>query len=180
MGSAGLYLEDYFEEQLKQIYPDKIFPGGMEEQMIPPLEDEIDEDEEEMMDEGVTPLEDQKPQSPVGNGIPPVEEDLPAEETTTVAEETKLQTEKAIDATSKDTDKKVKFEDEHRPPDVEVQLAKTPEQEQSSVAADSETKDRESPGSHEGKNPLLPTEKTADPPEAQKESAPAGTCKEEG
>lgn len=176
-----MYLEDYFEEQLKQVYPDKIFPGGMEEQMIPPLEDEIDEEEEEMMEEGVAPLEDQKPQSPVGNGIPPVEEDLPAEETTTVAEETKLETEKAIDVSSKGTDKKVKFEDEHRPPAEEVQQTKTPEQEvKSSVAADSETKDRESPGSHEEKNPLLPTEKTADPPEAQKESAPVGTSKEEG
>uniref|UniRef100_A0A8D3B891 RING-type E3 ubiquitin transferase n=1 Tax=Scophthalmus maximus TaxID=52904 RepID=A0A8D3B891_SCOMX len=47
VGSAGLYLEDYFEEQLKLVYPDMIFAGGREEQMIPPLEDEIDEEEEE-------------------------------------------------------------------------------------------------------------------------------------
>ncbi|CAF96112.1 unnamed protein product, partial [Tetraodon nigroviridis] len=26
VGSAGMYLEDYFEDQLKQIYPDKVFP----------------------------------------------------------------------------------------------------------------------------------------------------------
>ncbi|XP_068163101.1 transcription intermediary factor 1-alpha isoform X3 [Antennarius striatus] len=89
VGSAGLYLEDYFEEQLKQVYPDKVFPGGREEQMIPPLEDEIDEEEEEeMMDMGLTPVEDDKMQGLLGEGIPPVEEDLPStEEEATAAEE---------------------------------------------------------------------------------------------
>uniref|UniRef100_A0A4W6FJ43 RING-type E3 ubiquitin transferase n=1 Tax=Lates calcarifer TaxID=8187 RepID=A0A4W6FJ43_LATCA len=64
VGSAGLYLEDYFEEQLKLVYPDKVFPGGREEQMIPPLEDEIDEEEEEMMEQGAAPAEGDKAQSP--------------------------------------------------------------------------------------------------------------------
>uniref|UniRef100_A0A8C2XR18 RING-type E3 ubiquitin transferase n=1 Tax=Cyclopterus lumpus TaxID=8103 RepID=A0A8C2XR18_CYCLU len=93
VGSAGLYLEDYFEEQLKLVYPDKVFPGGREEQMIPPLEEEIDE-EEEMTAQGMAPMEDDKPQSPAGTGIPPVEEDLPAlEEATAPAEEERSETE---------------------------------------------------------------------------------------
>ncbi|XP_029317686.1 transcription intermediary factor 1-alpha isoform X2 [Cottoperca gobio] len=88
LGSAGLYLEDYFEEQLKLVYPDRVFPGGREEQMIPPLEDEIEE-EEEMMEEGMAPIEDDKPQSPAGEGIPPVEEEVPPveEEVPPVVEE---------------------------------------------------------------------------------------------
>ncbi|CAL1568942.1 unnamed protein product [Knipowitschia caucasica] len=45
VGSAGLYLEEYFEEQLKLVYPDRVFHGGREEDMIPPLEDEIEEEE---------------------------------------------------------------------------------------------------------------------------------------
>ena len=46
VGSIGFYLEDYFEEQLKLVYPDRVFPNGREEQMIPTSEDEIDEEEE--------------------------------------------------------------------------------------------------------------------------------------
>lgn len=80
VGSAGMYLEDYFEDQLKQIYPDKVFPGGREEQMIPPLEDEIEEDEEEMAVDGTAPVVDTKVQSPSGGGIAPVEEDFPQQE----------------------------------------------------------------------------------------------------
>ncbi|XP_068442318.1 transcription intermediary factor 1-alpha isoform X2 [Clinocottus analis] len=99
VGSAGLYLEDYFEEQLKLVYPDKVFPGGREEQMIPPLEEEIDE-EEEIPAESMAPIEDDKPQSPAETGIPPVEEDLPPlEEAAAPAEEERPQTEeKLIDA----------------------------------------------------------------------------------
>lgn len=48
VGSAGLYLEDYFEEQLRIVYPDRVFPGGREEGMIPPLEDEIEEEEPDL------------------------------------------------------------------------------------------------------------------------------------
>lgn len=75
-----MYLEDYFEDQLKQIYPDKVFPGGREERMIPPLEDEIEEDEEEMAGDGAAPVDATKAQSPSGGGIPPVEEDSPPQE----------------------------------------------------------------------------------------------------
>lgn len=184
MGSAGLYLEDYFEEQLKQVYPDRIFPGGREEQMIPPLEDEIDEEEEEMMEEGMAPLEDEKPQSPAGKGIPPVEEDFPLEEATAAAEEEKPETEEGIDVSDKGTDNMVKSVDGHMPPAEEVeQYEKTPEQElKNSAAADSETKDGEAPSPPKEENLPLPTDKPADPPEAQeKESAPpAGTATEEG
>ncbi|XP_057709888.1 transcription intermediary factor 1-alpha isoform X2 [Corythoichthys intestinalis] len=66
VGSAGLYLEDYFEEQLKMLYPDKTFPGGREEGMIPPLEDEIDDEEEQKCQD--------KEASPPENAIPPAEE----------------------------------------------------------------------------------------------------------
>uniref|UniRef100_A0A8C5HXZ1 RING-type E3 ubiquitin transferase n=1 Tax=Gouania willdenowi TaxID=441366 RepID=A0A8C5HXZ1_GOUWI len=58
IGSSGLYLEDYFEEQLKLTYTDKVFPGGREEHMIPPLEDEIDEDEE-IVEGLIAPAEDE-------------------------------------------------------------------------------------------------------------------------
>lgn len=45
--------------------------------MIPPLEDEIDEE-----DDAEKGIEDNKPQSPTGQGIPPVEEEMaPLEET---------------------------------------------------------------------------------------------------
>uniref|UniRef100_A0A3Q3LH69 RING-type E3 ubiquitin transferase n=1 Tax=Mastacembelus armatus TaxID=205130 RepID=A0A3Q3LH69_9TELE len=98
IGSAGLYLEDYFEEQLKLIFPDRVFPGGREEQMIPPIEDEIDEEEEEMMKEGAAPAEHSKTQNPTAKGILPVEEDLAAPgDMTAQAEAEKSETEKGID-----------------------------------------------------------------------------------
>lgn len=184
VGSAGLYLEDYFEEQLKQVYPDRVFPGGREEQMIPPLEDEIDEEEEEeMMEEGMAPVEDDKPQSPAGEGIPPVEEDLPPlEETTGPIEEEKPETEeKVTDSSEKEMDGKVAATEGGVPPAEEVeQDENTPVQEmRSSSAADGETKDGEAPSSPKEENPQLPTDKTVEPPETQEESAPAGTAKEE-
>ncbi|XP_056132586.1 transcription intermediary factor 1-alpha [Lampris incognitus] len=81
VGSAGLYLEDYFEEQLKLLYPDKIFPGGREERMIPPLEDEIEDEEEVGAEGGMAPVEDVAAvASPAVEGIPPVEEDLATQE----------------------------------------------------------------------------------------------------
>lgn len=180
VGSAGLYLEDYFEEQLKQVYPDRIFPGGREEQMIPPLEDEIDE-EEEVMGEGMAPLEEEKPPSPEGKGIPPVEEDFPLEESTVSMEEEEAETEKGFDESDKETDKKVVDGCTPLPEEVE-HYKETPEQElKSSAVADSKTKDGEAPSIPKEENPLLPTDKSADPHEAQeKESAPAGTAKEEG
>ncbi|XP_023252045.1 fibrous sheath CABYR-binding protein-like [Seriola lalandi dorsalis] len=183
VGSAGLYLEDYFEEQLKLVYPDKVFPGGREEQMIPPLEDEIEE-EEEMMEEGLAPIEHDKPQSPAGKGIPPVEEDLaPLEEAPAPAEEEKSEIEeKATDTSEKETEKTVSATGEGSPPAVEAkQDEKSPVKEvESSPAADSETKDGVAPSSPKEENLELPTDKTVDPPEIQeKEAAPADTAKEE-
>ncbi|KAE8281491.1 Transcription intermediary factor 1-alpha [Larimichthys crocea] len=183
VGSAGLYLEDYFEEQLKQVYPDRVFPGGREEQMIPPLEDEIDEEEEEMMQEGMAPVEDDKPESPAGKGIPPVEEDLPPDEATAPAEEEKPEPEeKGNDTRDEGTDRKAEATEGSSTPSGEVeQHEESPAQEaESSAAADSETKDREAPSSPKEENAHLPTDNTADPPETQeKESAPEDTAKEE-
>ncbi|XP_061770492.1 transcription intermediary factor 1-alpha isoform X1 [Nerophis ophidion] len=90
VGSAGLYLEDYFEEQLRLVYSDKIFPGGREEGMIPPLEDEIDEeDEQEPMELGAPHPEDANATSPAENTTPTEEHSkAPPEE----AEEETLKT----------------------------------------------------------------------------------------
>ncbi|XP_053717764.1 transcription intermediary factor 1-alpha isoform X2 [Synchiropus splendidus] len=77
VGSAGLYLEDYFEEQLKLIFPDKLFPGSREEEMIPPLEDEIDEDEEQMTADILTSKEEGHPG---GEQVDQKEETMPVEE----------------------------------------------------------------------------------------------------
>ncbi|XP_022053365.1 transcription intermediary factor 1-alpha isoform X1 [Acanthochromis polyacanthus] len=191
VGSAGLYLEDYFEEQLKLIYPDKAFPGGREEQMIPPLEDEIDE-EEEMMEEGLAPVEDEKPQSPAGEGIPPVEEDLaPLEEATAPAEEAKPEKESsetseketgeagaATDGGDLPAEEEVK-QDEVTPPKA-VEIRPAAESETKDGVASSKTKDGETCSSPKTENPQLPPEKPAAPPEAQEEkAAPAETAKEE-
>lgn len=148
--------------------------------MIPPLEDEIDE-EEEMMEEGMAPLEDEKPQSPEGKGIPPVEDDFPLEEATVASEEEKAEMEKGVDESDKEADKKVV--DGCTPPAEEVEQCKeTPEQElKSSAVVDSKAEDGEAPSIHKEESPLLPTDKSANPHEAQeKESAPASTAKEEG
>uniref|UniRef100_A0A8C6UXP6 RING-type E3 ubiquitin transferase n=1 Tax=Neogobius melanostomus TaxID=47308 RepID=A0A8C6UXP6_9GOBI len=67
VGSAGLYLEDYFEEQLKLVYPDRVFPGGREEGMIPPLEDEIEEEEAVLTEKNVTM--DNKPENPTEKDV---------------------------------------------------------------------------------------------------------------
>ncbi|RVE56416.1 hypothetical protein OJAV_G00221030 [Oryzias javanicus] len=77
IGCAGLYLEDYFEEQLKLIFPDRLFPGGREEQMIPPLEDEIDDDEEPIREDTAVSSE-EKPSSPAEKETPPAEEEKAA------------------------------------------------------------------------------------------------------
>lgn len=71
MGAAGLSLEEYFEEQLKFLYQDRSFPGGREEGMIPPVEDEM---EEGMEDDGMAPNEGDMP--PVEDDLTPVEEGM--------------------------------------------------------------------------------------------------------
>ncbi|XP_076578929.1 transcription intermediary factor 1-alpha isoform X2 [Chaetodon auriga] len=180
VGSAGLYLEDYFEEQLKQVYPDRVFPGGREEQMIPPLEDEIDEEEEEMMAEGMAPIEDNKQQSPAGQGIPPVEEDLPPLEEASAPEEKGKPGTEVNNAGDQGTDKKVAAAEGGTPPAEEVEQHETTKEAKISAAADSETKDGEASSSDKKENPQLATDKTANPPESQeKESTPADTATEE-
>ncbi|XP_010793777.1 transcription intermediary factor 1-alpha isoform X2 [Notothenia coriiceps] len=183
VGSAGLYLEDYFEEQVKLVYPERLFPGGREEQMIPPLEDEIEE-EEEMMGEGMAPIEDDKPISPAGEGIPPVEEDSTVEETTVPVEENKSETEeKEMEKemeTEMETDVTAAEEGDIPPSEEAKQDKETPVKEaQSSPAADSETKDKSADSSLENESSELHTDTTEDPPDTQKEeSAPADTAKE--
>lgn len=181
VGSAGLYLEDYFEEQLKLVYPDKVFPGGREEQMIPPLEDEIDEEEEQMTEESTAPVDD-KPQSPAGKGIPPVEEDMaPLEEASAPPAAEEEQEKMAIETSEKETgDVEAPVEGDAPPAEEVKQDEATPaEQVENCAAAESETKDKEAPSSPKEENPQLPTDKTAEPPESQEEkSAPADTAKE--
>lgn len=91
VGSAGLYLEDYFEEQLKLVYPERVFPGGREEGMIPPLEDEIEEEEADLTEKTVTT--DNKPESPTEQDAP--EGDLAAEK-----EDKTIKTDKTEDASN--------------------------------------------------------------------------------
>ncbi|KAK2858829.1 hypothetical protein Q5P01_003449 [Channa striata] len=182
IGSAGLYLEDYFEEQLKSLYPDRVFPGGREEQMIPPIEDEIDEDEEEMLEEGVASIKNNKPQSPVGEGIPPVEEDLASLEETTAPEERKSETEEVgMDTIEQKINKTVAAADRGGTSVEDIQQdEKTPVKEvERFPALASETKDRVTSSSSKEENPSLTTDKPADPAKTQEESASAGTAKEE-
>lgn len=184
VGSAGLYLEDYFEEQLKLVYPDRIFPGGREEQMIPPLEDEIDEEEEEMVQEGMAPLEDDKPQSPAEKGIPPVEEDFPPEEATAATEEDKPESQSGINVSDKGMDIMVTSVDGNPCPAEEAEQCEKNEQQlltSAAAAAADETKDGAAPSTMKEEKPLLSTDKTADPPQEQeKDSAPAAAATREG
>ncbi|XP_053200100.1 transcription intermediary factor 1-alpha isoform X1 [Scomber japonicus] len=184
VGSAGLYLEDYFEEQLKLVYPDKTFPGGREDQMIPPLEDEIDEEEEQAMEEGMAPIEDDKPADPVDEGIPPVEDDMAhlEEGTASVEEQEPEIKEQQTDMSEEITDLKVANEEECKLPAEEVKEdEKTPlEEEKNSQADDGETTNGVTASSPKEESPQVPTDKDADPSESQeKESAPENTAKEE-
>lgn len=151
--------------------------------MIPPLEDEIDEEEEEMMEQGAAPAEGDKAQSPAGGGIPPVEEDLaPLEEAPAPAEEEQALTEeKGTDMSKKEKEEKVEAAERGTPPAEGVnQDEKTPAVEvKRSPAAGSETKDGGAPSSLKEDKPELQTEKTVDPPETEKKAAaPADTAKE--
>lgn len=161
VGSAGMYLEDYFEDQLKQIYPDKVFPGGREERMIPPLEDEIDEDGEEMEVDGTAALDDGRAQSPTGKEIPPAEEDSPHQE------EERLKTRTHVDVNDKGTETETKVESAFIPVDKENTPDTPPE---GSAASDSDTKDRES-GSLEENNTVTSAGQAAEVPDAQEEQS---------
>uniref|UniRef100_G3Q5C2 RING-type E3 ubiquitin transferase n=1 Tax=Gasterosteus aculeatus aculeatus TaxID=481459 RepID=G3Q5C2_GASAC len=175
VGSAGLYLEDYFEEQLKLVFPDAVF--------------EIDE-EEEMAAEGAAPVKDDKPQSPAGKGIPPVEEDLPPlEEGTALTEEARSETEeKVIDASKKGTEEEEEEEEKEAaapaaapaagdlPPAEEEEIPA--EEAECPLAAEAETKEEEPPKSPKEEEPQLPMDTDVLRPEGQEESAPAEAAKE--
>lgn len=162
VGSAGMYLEDYFEDQLKQIYPDKVFPGGREERMIPPLEDEIEEDEEEVAAAGTAPVADAKAQSPSGQGIPPVEEDFPPQE------EEMPKTKDPIDVNDKGIGTETKVESAFIPVDQENTPVNQPE---GSAATEY--------SSLKEKNPDVSENQSEEAPEAQEEpSLPSGTPNE--
>ncbi|XP_029901887.1 transcription intermediary factor 1-alpha isoform X2 [Myripristis murdjan] len=178
VGSAGLYLEDYFEEQLKLLYPDKIFPGGREEQMIPPLEDEIDDEEEPMMEGGMAPVEDDAPASPAGNGIPPVEEDLAPPEGKAPEEGERQTTENVIVTSEQGTDTKTAAAEGDTPPAEEVKQEETTPV-KDSPAAEAEPGDPATPSSLKDKPPQLPTDGTAEPPEIIQEPPAAKTAKTE-
>lgn len=156
-----MYLEDYFEDQLKQIYPDKVFPGGREEQMIPPLEDEIDDEEEEMAAEGTATLDGAKAQSPVGKEIPPAEEDRPHQE------EEALKTKNHVDVNDKGTETETKVESAFIPVDAK----NTPDKPRKG-SSDGDTKDRESFSLRENNTDMSSDQAAAVPDAQEEQSAP--------
>lgn len=166
IGSAGVYLEDYFEEQLKLIYPDKVFPGGREEQMIPPLEDEID-DEEEMMEQAAAPVED-KPQSPPGDAIPPIEDELaPVEEPSAPEEEEKPEREKEkIPETEKEKTAEMEMEEMPEKPETEKEETAETENEET---LETEKKGEEEPSENDTETLAPVTDGESVPAEEEKE-----------
>lgn len=178
VGSAGLYLEEYFEEQLKEFYPDRIFPGGREEQMIPPLEDEIEDDEEdeaaaESAAQGVaagvaevaSPTEEQETASTItGESLRPVEDVVAAE---------KLEAEGENETTTIDrgTDTVVKSEGD-APPTGTTEECQTAHKQvpQDSMASPSEERGVEKLSAAKKENLPLPTDSPANQPEAQQKA----------
>ncbi|XP_077356190.1 transcription intermediary factor 1-alpha isoform X2 [Festucalex cinctus] len=183
VGSAGLYLEDYFEEQLRLVYPDKNFPGEREGGMIPPLEDEIDDDDEEeqqrqqqapMQESAPTP-EDDKAASPAENTVPPAKNNTPSPGEAT-EEELKTK-EQATDMGEVGTDTKGATEDEGEPrskEEVKQEHQAAPEEVKSSAAMD------EAPISNpKEENTPLPNEQTCDATESQEKNVPNDETQEE-
>lgn len=126
VGSAGLYLEDYFEEQLKLLYPERVFPGGREEGMIPPLEDEIEEEEADLTEKDVTT--DDKPENPTEEEAP--EADLaPNEEKTATDDKTEdanpsneTELEKELSTSNESTVQQTKQDDEQKDAENSLQV----------------------------------------------------------
>lgn len=151
--------------------------------MIPPLEDEIDEEEEELTGNGMAPTEDNKSQSHAVKGIPPVEEDsVPPEEASAAVEEEEPEpAEMGKDTVEDETDQNV------APLAVGAahaenvnQDATAPEQEsKNSPACLSETNTEAATGSPKEENPALPLDKPADPPESSEKESLADTATEE-
>lgn len=174
VGSAGLYLEEYFEEQLKEFYPDRIFPGGREEQMIPPLEDEIEEDEEEETTvEDTAPTEQQQALSPtMGEGLLSLEVKAAG---AGAAGECEAAAEKETTTRDRGTDVVVKSEGDAPPAGTAEERQTASEQApQDSAAAPGERKDAEEPSTAEQENLPLPTDSPVVPPEAQEAGEEAG------
>lgn len=164
VGSAGLYLEDYFEEQLKLIFPDKVFPGGREEQMIPPLEDEIEEEEEQPMEQSDSTTEDRKPQSPAGKESPVVDGDMvPKKEPMPPAESENMDKEN-IEINEKESGEGITKIKIGNPPAEEKRQDDSPgmEQAENCTTADTETKD-----GTENENDKLLAENTEDTPDTE-------------
>ncbi|XP_038130457.1 transcription intermediary factor 1-alpha isoform X2 [Cyprinodon tularosa] len=162
VGSAGLYLEEYFEEQLKLIYPDRVFPGGREEQMIPPLEDEIEEEEEQPMEQGDTSTEVKKPQSPAGEGSSNGDgETVPKEE---AAGEGENSDDKKMEKSGKETEEMITNVEGGIPPAEEENKSKNPTINESADVKPVEN--TEANDSTKDDTAQLPTEETPDTSES--------------
>ncbi|XP_011489241.2 transcription intermediary factor 1-alpha isoform X1 [Oryzias latipes] len=162
IGCAGLYLEDYFEEQLKLIFPDRLFPGGREEQMIPPLEDEIDDDEEPVREDTAGSSED-KPPSPERTETPPAEE----EESTASTQRKKSEEEKS-EKSDDEKDRAAADGEEGVPAEKMKQEEATVEKQVENCQTAATETDREASGFLKEEIPQLPID---EPPETQENSA---------
>lgn len=168
-----MYLEDYFEEQLKLIYPERVFPGGREEQMIPPLEDEIEEEEEQMttttMGEDVAPAEGQKTPCPPEQGIAKVEvEETPAESENLGSERTETSQMDQSEAVANAEGGLSSVEEDKQDEATQVE-----------DSTDGERKDEAASSSLQDESPQLPAETTPDPPDSPEKPAP-GASEESG
>ncbi|XP_021177720.2 transcription intermediary factor 1-alpha isoform X2 [Fundulus heteroclitus] len=169
VGSAGLYLEEYFEEQLKLVYPDRLFPGGREEQMIPPLEDEIEEEEEQPMEQSDAAAEDTEPSSPAGKGSANVDgETVPKQEPMAPGERENSDKE-AAETSPMETGEVMTNKEGGVPPAEEEKREESTaaQQEDKHPAADAEAKD----GTEE-KKAQLPTGNAEDTPDTSESPAP--------
>lgn len=178
VGSAGLYLEDYFEEQLKLVYPDKVFPGGREEQMIPPLEDEIEEEEEQPMEQSDSTAEDRKPQSPARKESPNVDgEMIPKKEPVAPAESENMDKEKT-EINQKESGEAMTKIEVGIPPAEEQRQDDDPGKEQTEnvPTADTETKD----GAENEKGELLADNAEDTPDTSEKSNPPEEASEQKG
>ncbi|XP_028305101.1 transcription intermediary factor 1-alpha isoform X2 [Gouania willdenowi] len=178
IGSSGLYLEDYFEEQLKLTYTDKVFPGGREEHMIPPLEDEIDEDEE-IVEGLIAPAEDENMHTCEEKGSPQegvasaLLEEVPAQ-----LETEKLSSEEVITSEEKQADDVASVKEEDVAPAEKEKESTEAMQEDISSDPTCGTKEDEASKSPKDENPKLAHQVPADLPGSDDKPAPADSAKE--
>lgn len=175
VGSAGLYLEDYFEEQLKAVYPDRVFPGGREEGMIPPLEDEIDEEEADMNEKSVPHETKHKVVNLTEKERPAVEETLVAEKKDKPTAENKAEEKSPPNEMELDQQPEASERDV---PTAEKVKQETPAREgQGSPVVKSEEKDNSPSTEQHEKDTQMLTDKTAEP--ETEESIAVNATKEE-